>query len=281
MIRVGDQQDEEFILNTAVARKRVRVVQLLMVGLVSLLVAFLGSFWVQSSCHFVSASVEVGQNAQVFDLHYGLWKYSPIDSAFQGYSYCYEYDDKYTSDAPLISRWSGVAALVAGVYALSTLWIYLIFGRGTQCIWNTAVAAAAIAGVAQMSTLFIFLETVCSRDTCTLGPAGVLSVISSVVYFILAFEMHYNTPMATWVSHLSECPSSESPGRLMANLEMTDFKTGAKEYVQRIVSGDDNNPYPTLNQIQRDNMSPMGEGMQRGFGPASPQGSYKPPALIV
>jgi hypothetical protein len=272
MIRIGEQQDEVFILNTALARKRVRVVQLLIVGLVALLVGFLGNLWVQSSCHFVSASVKVGENEQVFDLHYGLWKYTPIDSAFQGYSYCYQYDDEYTADAPFFARYASCIAVIGGAFSLGVLWFYLIFGRGNQMMWNYAVAAAGISGALQLCTLVILAGPVCQRDDCTLGPAGILSVIASMVYFILAFEMHYNTPMAAWVTQLAECPSTEQPGHLMANLEMTDFEDGAKAYVRRIVRGD-SSPYPTLNQFQRDNASPIGEAMlDRG---------YKPPAQIV
>ena len=113
MIRISGQ-DEQLIMNTSLAKKRVRVVQLLAVGLVALLVALLGSFWVQSSCHFVSTTVEVGQNAQTFELHYGLWQYTPYDSAFRGYSYCSRYDDFFTSDSPLISRLAGCLSMVAG-----------------------------------------------------------------------------------------------------------------------------------------------------------------------
>lgn len=277
MIRISDQDD---IVHTAVARKRVRVVQLLIVGLVALLIAFLGGLWVQSSCHFVTASVEVGQNDRVFDLHYGLWKYSPIDSAFQGYSYCHQYDDEYTSDAPLLPRVVSCAALVFGAFALCVLWAYLIFGIGKQVVWSMAVFSSALSGALQLSTLYVFAGPVCQRDECSLGPAGVLSVVASMVYFILAFEMHYNTPMAAWVTELASCPSNEQPGNLMANLEMTDFKDGAKAYVSRIVDGDAN-PYPSLNKFQRDNENPIGEAMfDRDFD-RSGAGAYKPPALIV
>jgi hypothetical protein len=226
--------------------------------------------------------VEVGQNSQVFELHYGLWKYTPIDSAFQGYSYCYQYDETFTSDAPLIPRIVSCISLVFGSFSLCVLWAYLIFGRGNQSVWNVAVFSAALSGALQLSTLLIFAGSVCQRDVCTLGPAGILSVVASMVYFILAFEMHYNTPMAAWVTELAACPSHEQPGNLMANLEMTDFHDGAKQYVQRIVDGDAN-PYPSLNQIQRDNENPIGEAMfERDFSrTGTAVGAYKPPALIV
>jgi hypothetical protein len=280
MVKIGEQDEEKFIVHTALARKRVRVVQLLIVGLVALLVSFLGNLWIQSSCHFVSASVEVGERGQVFDLHYGLWKYSPIDSAFQGYAYCFQYDDEYTTDAPMFSRWFSVLALFGGSFSLAVLWIYLILGRGNTFTWNLAVYLAGMSGCLQVATLIILAGPVCQRDECSLGPAGILSIVASVVYFILAFEMHYNTPMTAWVTELelATCPSNEQPGNLMANLEMTDFKHGAKAYVSRIVAGDE--PYKSLNQIQRGNRNPIGEGMlERDLSNTAM--SYKPPALIV
>lgn len=144
-----EDDHDAFILNTTLARKRVRVVQLLAVGLLGFLVGLLGSFFVQSTCHFGSADVAVGQNEQPFSLHYGMWKYSPIDSAFQGYPYCMKYDDEFTDDTPLLPRIAGLTALLCGAYSLTVLWVYLIFGRATQCTWNSAVWFCAIAGIAQ------------------------------------------------------------------------------------------------------------------------------------
>ena len=279
MVKIGEEDDEKFIVSTALVRKRVRVVQLLLVGLLALLVSFLGTVWIQSSCHFVSASVEVGEEGQLFHLHYGVWKYSPIDSAFQGYSYCVQYDDDYTADAPFLSRWFSIAAIGLSLFSLCVLWFYLIFGRGNSCTWNLSVGAATMAGMLQFGTMIIFAGPVCQRDECSLGPAGILSLVAGVVNFVLAFEMHYNTPMALWVTELTECPSNEQPGNLMTNLEMTDFKHGAKAYVSRIVAGEPE-PYKTLNQIQRDNKLPIGEVMlDRDL--ANNENSYKPPALIV
>jgi hypothetical protein len=276
MIRI-EKQDEHYIFNTTLARKRVHVVQLLAVGLLALLVAFLGSFWVQSSCHFVSASVEVGENDQVFELHYGLWKYTPIDSAFRGYSYCYQYDDEYTGDAPMYSRWASCMALLGGAYSICVLWYYLIMGRGTRKMWMTASASAAVSGALQLCTLLIFAGPVCRRDECTLGPAGVLSVVASMVYFILAFEMYYNSPMVACMDEIPTSPTIEQPVNMMANLEMTDFEDGAKAYVRRIVQGNSEDTLPTLNQVQRVNVNPIGEGM---FERAIPRAPYQPPAIV-
>lgn len=243
-------QDEGFLIeNAALARKRVRVVQLLTVGLAAFLIAFLGGFWVQSSCYFVSAVVQVGQNAEIFHLRFGLWKYSPIDSAFQGYTYCSQYDGN-TADAPWFGRSASLIALIGGAYAICVLWVYLVLGRCRQHLWKAAVISAAVSGALQLSTLSIFAGAVCRQGECTLGPAGVLSIVASCVYFILAFEMHYNTPLLVLSDGLSPVGSRDEPHNLVANLEITDFEYGAKACVQRLTFGDAN-PYPPLNQHQR------------------------------
>ena len=276
MVRVGEVEDT-FILNTALARKRVRVVQLLSIGLLGLLVGFMGGFYVQSSCHFFSADVEVGQSAQIFNLHYGMWKYTPMDSVFQGYSYCYQYDTEYTSDAPMIPRWASCIALFMGAFSICVLWFYLIMGKASQITWRTAVITAALAGCLQMSTLFVFMGDVCQREDCSLGPAGILSVVVGAVWFILGFEMHYNMPMTAWVEEIQDQVDHEEGG-LVGNLEMKDFKHGAKAYVKRIVPGSKEYQYPTLNQVQRHNVNPVGEGM---LDRDMDRGTYRPPTNFV
>ena len=278
-----DANDESFILNTALARKRVRVVQLLIVGLLGLLIGLLGSFYVQSSCHLVSAYMEVGEYSnQVFDLHYGLWRYSPMDSAFQGYSYCYLYSNNVASDAPYFPRYVTLTALFAGAFALGVLWYYLIFGRAIQIYWRVAVGISAYAGVAQLGSLFMFSGDVCQRNNCTMGPAGFLSIISSIVWFILSFEMQYNMPMSACMADIAS-PKHQGPGVLVATLEMSDFQDGAKAYVRRITRGEvEDRKVPSLNQIQRDNANPIGEAMlERDIFSIQNKGSYQPPFMLV
>ncbi|MGV2388345.1 MAG UNVERIFIED_CONTAM: hypothetical protein LVR29_08550 [Microcystis novacekii LVE1205-3] len=122
---------DAMVMNATLAHKRVKVVQLLFFGLLGILLAFLGSFYVQSTCHFANSTVAVGASQEIFVLHYGLWKYTPIDSVFQGYSYCANYDDEYTNDTPVIPRIAGVGGIVSGTYALFVLWFYLITGRAS------------------------------------------------------------------------------------------------------------------------------------------------------
>jgi hypothetical protein len=94
------REDEAFLMNTGLAHKRVRVVQLLIIGLVGILLAWMGNFFVSSSCYFASVPVAVGQYGDLFPLHFGLWNYSPVDSALSGYKYCSPYSVYNQSDAP-------------------------------------------------------------------------------------------------------------------------------------------------------------------------------------
>ena len=165
MVTLGDNEGS-FILSTALAKKRVRVVQLLLIGLVGLLLGLLGNFFVTTSCHFATVHIWVGQNEKTFEFHFGLWKYSTIESVFQGYPYCYKYDQNYSNEAPIVARIANTVALVAGLIAMSVLWLYLIFGSTDQRRWKWAVRISAFAGVVQLCTLFFFLGNVSQEYTC-------------------------------------------------------------------------------------------------------------------
>jgi len=145
-------------------------------------------------------------------------------------------------------------------------------------IVNTAVFAAAVSGILQLSTLSIFAGPICSQEVCTLGPAGIISIVAGCFYFVLAFEMHYNTPLVKLDDRVSEIPSPEHPHHLMANLEMTDFEYGAKAYVHRIAFGDAN-PYPSLNQGQQRNHHLVSKTTRDRS--KNKNGSYVPPTALV
>ena len=70
------------------AHKRVQVAQLLIAGIVGILMGWLGNAVVGTSCHFASVQVPVGRNAELFTLHFGLYKYSTVDSSLNGYVDC-------------------------------------------------------------------------------------------------------------------------------------------------------------------------------------------------
>lgn len=58
------------------------VAQLLILGMVGILVGWLGNTVVGTSCHFASIDVSVGQKE--IALHFGLYKYSTVESGLNG-----------------------------------------------------------------------------------------------------------------------------------------------------------------------------------------------------
>jgi hypothetical protein len=278
MIKLTTDEDVGILESTALARKRVRVVQLLGAGLTTFLASFMGGFWIQSSCHFVSKQVEVGDNGDLFSFHFGLWKYTPIESIFQGYSYCNPYDEDYVNDGPWFARLTSNLALIGGAFSLVVLWVYLVFGRCNHRIWKGAVLTAGLSGVLQLLTLSIFAGPVCANG-CKLGPGGYMSVLAGCFYLFLAHEMYYNAPLTTVADGLlTTAPNWEQPQNLMAELEMKDFKHGAKAYVRRLTHGDAN-PYPSLNLVRKEKGSPKVEPKIGRDRPKS--GSYQPPPVFV
>ena len=272
MVAMDDQDTSAILLNSTLARKRVRVVQLLLVGLCTVVFGFLGSFFVSSSCHFASAEVLVGSNQEVFRLHFGLWKYSPIDSAFDGYSYCSKYDNSYTNDSPHLARLFGSLGLVGGTYSLSVLWFYLIVGVATQGWWVSAVRVSVLSGICQGLTLLFFRDDVCTRNVCSFGPGAIVSLLSAISWFVLAFELHYNMPMSAMIQALSD--RNHVGTNVMASLELADFGNSARAYMTRLDL--DNKEYiPSLNQMRR-NRDGTGSELEQ----VSAGGSYRPPTIF-
>jgi len=273
LVRLNDD-DDAFIRQTAFARTRVKVVQLLIFGesvsivnklrmhasnsnvlmstsgLIGLAFGFLGSFFVQSSCHFLTAKVVVGGNAEEFDLHYGMWKYTPLNSAFDGYSYCYKYDGQFTNDTPFVPRIVGLVALLLGVYTLAVLWVYLVLGRTNHVHWKRAIYASGVSGIFQALTMLFFAGSVCHRNKCSVGPGAAVSFVSTLTWFVLAFEMHYNTPIMMGAEHDE---SVNSPDGIVASLEMSDVGDGMTAFFRRITNATGQD-IPTLNQYRRDKL---------------------------
>ena len=248
MINVNEQEEGLFIRGTSTAiakkrKKRGRIVQLLTIGLLSFFISFLGGILVLSSCFIVSGTV-VGTYGQMYDLHFGLWKYTPVYSASRGYGYCTNYDGDYINSAPWIGRLSSLVGIAGGGFALGVLFCYLVLGRSVKNTWNIAVYTAIFAGILQLSTLSILLGPICKETECSLGPAGMISIVAGFFYFVLAFEMYYNTPLIYQNDDpaLANINCCEPPHQAVMNLDATDFKYGAKDYATRIIFGV-TNPY--------------------------------------
>lgn len=283
----GDGESSAYILSTALAKKRVRVVQLLLIGLVGLLLGLLGNFFVSTSCHFATVHIAVGQTNEKFEFHFGLWKYSPIDSVFEGYPYCNKYDQNYSNEAPLIPRVSNIAALVCGLIAIGILWLYLIFGSTDRTRWKFAVRIAILAGLIQLSTLYFFYGTICTVYDCDLGPGAYLSIWTAVVWFVLACEMHYHTPLASYATggrgHDKSIGAMEEPTALVATMEMTVVDDVTREYITRVIGKTEEDEMPRLPKYKDGRrVRPKGNvstttSHGNSFSIPTPKGAYQAP----
>jgi len=268
--------DDAFIVNSTLAKKRVRVVQLLVFGLLGFLLGLLGSCYVQSTCQYASARVEI-DNGNAVTLHFGFWKWSTIQNVVEESSLCSPYDEDVSSDnfdfagAPYLSRIFGISSIFAGLYALSVLWLYLICGKGTYKYWIIGVAMAFLAGTFQALTLLFFQDTTCQKYSCCFGLGSYISIISSMTWFILSFELYYNMPMSRTMVYAN--PGSRGSSMVTA-LEMSDFSNGASEYFDR-VSQKKSRRMPTLNEIQRRSRS------DGSTYPLNHSSSYRPPTNEV
>jgi hypothetical protein len=245
LVRLSEQDDELLLHIGLFANKRVRVVQLLMIGLVGILFGWLGNFFVSSSCHFASIDVDVGENKDKFALHFGLWSYSPVDSALNGFKYCYPYGGSHVADAPIASRVLNLAALLLGTYSLVILWLYLVTGYAVSLLWRGAVYASIVAGICQLLTLHFFFGSMCRSKECDPGPGAITAIFTAVAWVILGAELHYNCPinvdtaderrtLSVSVSSIFTTRDDETPSPLMmTNLEMADIAGASTEFLKR------------------------------------------------
>ena len=225
----------------------------------------------------MTASVSVGNNSEEFDLHYGMWKYTPLSSVFRGYSYCYKYDVQYASITPHVPRIAGLIALLCGVYSLGVLWVYLVLGRTNSGHWNRAIYASILSGIFQALTMLFFANTVCRQNHCSVGPGAAVSIVSTVTWFFLAFEMHYNTPLSP--NHgVEEIPSEED---IVASLEMSDVGRGLKAFFGRM-QRQPRQDLSTVSKYRRRNISCRGRSPGRRQQQQTPaqQLPYQPPDFV-
>ena len=231
-----DAQDEEFLVHSGLAHKRVKVAQLLIIGIIGILVGWLGNSVVGTSCHFASVSVQVGEYGDWFSLHFGLYKYSTVDSSLNGYKYCYPYSAPH--QAPLAARAANLVALLTGTYSLVVLWWYLIVGTFQRLVWKLAVGSAVTAGCLQLLTLSFFAGRLCRQNDCAPGPASLLTLITAVIWIALGWELNYNMPDAPDDDDEATAMDQDSimAQSKVAHLEMADLAVASQEYMERFHS---------------------------------------------
>lgn len=266
--RDSDNDDPE--VRAALVDKRIRIVQLVAVGCMTVFSGLAASVWSQVSCAFFEAEV-IGYTGGGDDdtvpvafeenLRYGLWRYAPGGDGEESCT-SYGYDDE--ADATVIPRLAGVVAIMGGLMALGILFAYLICGYAKKKIWEVAVVLAVMAGVSQLSTLLFLVVGVCEKYECIPGPGSMGTVISGFSYFILGFEMLYNMPRDSYAFESGNYPPHERPSTILRDFEMSDIHEWLKSYFGRIGGGARERQLPSLNAFHRrrhHENNPLGEGI--------------------
>jgi len=169
-------------------QKRRYLVQFLIVGIWVTVVGMLGNIYLGFSCYFASAPIEVGAYEVEIDLRYGLWVYSPLQSAMTGFPYCNRYDENH--EAPLIPQIFHLCASATGMFSLFVMWYYLIAGRIGRCVWTCAVWSSFLATILQLLMLLFFALDTCEEATCSWGVGSSVVLVTAFAWFILAIELN-------------------------------------------------------------------------------------------
>lgn len=168
--------------------------QLIKVGVFLIVGGCIGSFYAETTCHFVSVQKSIGYYSQTFHLHAGMYEYTSLDSAFSGHAFCLPYDEYYSSAEPIIPRIGGAVALVTGGLVTLVLWFYLIFMMTNRFFWGFGIFSAWTAAISQLATFYFFFDDVCQDEICTIGPGSFMAVVAFVSYVLTARTMYRNYP---------------------------------------------------------------------------------------
>lgn len=220
---------KSILMNTGPAHRRVRVVQLLVIGILGLF-CWLGNFFVTTSCHFGTIHKAVGEYGNHFPVHYGLYKYSPIDSALGGFTYCYPYSSEEASAWLIIGRCLNAVALLCGTFSLVVLWLYLITGRAGSFYWHLAIRCGWVAAALQMG-VNVCLVQFC-QESCRMGPASWGTLLTGVAWGVMGLELGYLRPTEEEIGN-----GQHDASTIVTSLEMADWKVASQEYMERAFGG--------------------------------------------
>jgi len=260
---------KEELLNS-LSSKRTRVVPLLLGGVMGLFGGFFGSIYTQTSCHFATVKIEVGEYNSPFKFHYGMWKYTPIDSVFAGYSYCAYYKENST-DIPQIPRLINLTGLVFGFIGLSILWTYLAVGVARKWSWRVAVAFLSIAAACNFMTLFFFAGEVCRTNVCTMGPSSYTVLLSTFSWALLAYLVHQNTPLSIVFDELKATEA----------ISNKDIHRRAKSFLNLLPLRGVQKDVPSLSTFAKRNLNFVRPSNSGGGDTASQSSeNYKPPEIV-
>lgn len=197
-IRAIFPEDEaNLVMTPRLARERTKVVQLFIMGGIGTVFGFFGSIYSQAACNFADVTSNDDYNAVTF--HFGLWEYTPMESVYKGYSFCTDYSDEFSEEGPVESRTMAVLALIFSTLSLGILWLYLATHYIVPTLWRVGIILMYLASALQALSIFMFFDSnLCSSGdfTCSFAPAGIVSVVVSVLYFLLALSLTCATPMS-------------------------------------------------------------------------------------
>jgi len=196
------------------AMMKTKVAPLLLTGVLGIIGGFFASIYVQSSCDFFTAMVYIqglGGGVTNYPFHFGMWKYTPIDSVYKGYSYCDGYDEDY--EAPNAPRVCGVIALLLGFQSLVVLWVYLIMGKTSELVWEAAIYSLYSAAFFSSLMLLVFRSAICQSSLCIMGPSSFISILTTIVWLLLAYVMRQNAPAAVRINAAIRAKAMQSTKR--------------------------------------------------------------------
>ncbi|KAL7469018.1 hypothetical protein ACHAXS_009259 [Conticribra weissflogii] len=170
------------------------------VVVLAILLGFLPSVFSQATCHFATGGVAVDGEGVEFDLHFGLWKYTPIENSFQGYNHCQPYSDQFYSSIPVFPRLCGLLGLTLGTIPLLVILNHLRLSNCNETFWNISIQMLVFGSACQLGTFIMFLYGVCQGFQCNIGPGANAAFVSALVWLIMAVEMKTNSPFSSPIS---------------------------------------------------------------------------------
>jgi hypothetical protein len=170
--------------------------RLIAIGVLGLICGLFASSFTELTCNFASIEKSIGYSENKSYMHFGLTKFSSMDSIFTGKKFCVPYHNNYYDmNSPSFARHTGELAILSGLCAMLILWYYIFTKRTTETYWKIGIYASALASLFQICTYHFFLSGVCRDETCLIGAGSIVSAIASASFALVAFGMIHNSPV--------------------------------------------------------------------------------------
>ena len=170
--------------------------RLIAIGVLGLVFGLLASTFTEVTCNFASIEKNIGYSGSTSYMHFGLTKFSSMDSVFTGNKFCVPYHNNYYDmNKPSFARHAGELAILSGLCAMLILWHYIFTKHTTETRWKIGIYASALASLFQICTYQFFLSEVCRDQTCLIGVGSIISGIATASFALVAFGMIHNSPV--------------------------------------------------------------------------------------